>query len=97
MFASFKFFIFVSYKSFTMNFPLMPNNLEFIFKTEDMKKLIEANTDFIVVHSYLESVVLDNGSKAGALRVYAEAVNKGKIEALASVEGCPNPPCSTNP
>jgi hypothetical protein len=73
----------------------MANNLEFIFKTEDMKKLVEANTDFIVIHSYLEGVVLDNGQKAGALRVHADAVNKGKGEAVDTIQGCPNPPCST--
>lgn len=74
----------------------MANNLEFIFKTEDMKKLVDANTDFIVIHSYLEGVVLKDDTKAGALRVYAKAINKGKIDAVETIEGCPNPPCNTD-
>lgn len=73
----------------------MANNLEFIFRTEDMKKLLEAGTDFIVVHSYLETVTLNDGKEAGALRVYARAVNRGKLDAVTSIEGCPNPPCNT--
>ncbi|WP_121352986.1 hypothetical protein [Flavisolibacter nicotianae] len=73
----------------------MANNLEFIFRTEDMKKLLELNTDFIVVHSFLENVTLNDGKEAGALRVYARAVNKGKVDAVDSIEGCPNPPCNT--
>ena len=74
----------------------MTNNLEFIFKTEDMKRLVEAGTDFIVIHSLLEGVVLDTGRKAGALKVYAKAVNRGKIDAVETIEGCPNPPCNTD-
>jgi hypothetical protein len=74
----------------------MANNLEFIFKTEDMKKLVEANTDFIVIHSYLEGVILKDDAKAGALRVYAKAINRGKIDAVETIEGCPNPPCNTD-
>lgn len=73
----------------------MDNNLLFIFKAEDIQRLVEAKSDFIVVRSFLESVVLADGSKAGALRVYADAVNKGKGEPLESIQGCPNPPCNT--
>lgn len=75
---------------------LMNNNLQFIFKTEDIKRLVESGTDYIVIRSFLESVVLKDGRKAGALRVFADAVNKGKEESTLSVEGCPNPPCQTN-
>lgn len=74
----------------------MPNELRFIFKTEDLKRLVDEGTDYIVVRSFLESVVLKDGSKAGALRVYADAVSKGKRKLLSSVEGCPHPPCSTD-
>lgn len=69
------------------------NNLLFIFRAEDMRRLLEAGTDLIVIRSYLEEVTLDNGRKAGALQVYADAVNKGKEEAVLSVAGCPQPPC----
>ena len=74
----------------------MENNLLFIFKSEDMRRLLEAGTDYVVIRSYLESVVLQDGSKAGALRVYADAVNKGKDGALDSVPGCPVPPCTVS-
>ena len=71
----------------------MNNTLEFIFRTEDIKRLLETESDFIVVRSFLQSVVLNDGRKAGALRVYADAVFKDKEEPLVSVEGCPKPPC----
>jgi len=73
----------------------MDNNLLFIFRTEDIKRLLESGSDFIVIRSFLESVVLNDGSKAGALRVFADAVNKGETKATLSVEGCPKPPCDT--
>ena len=74
----------------------MTNDLQFIFKTEDLKKLVESGTDYIVIRSFLESVVLKDGRKAGALRVFADAVNRGMTTAERSVEGCPKPPCQIN-
>jgi hypothetical protein len=41
-------------------------------------------------------VVLKDGRKAGALRVFADAVNRGMTTAERSVEGCPKPPCQIN-
>jgi hypothetical protein len=73
----------------------MENNLQVIFKTEDLKQLLENNSEYIVINSFLESVVLKDGSKAGALRVYAEAVNTGGAT-MGRVEGCPVPPCNVN-
>lgn len=75
----------------------MDNSLEFIFKTEDMKRLVEAGTEYIVVRSFLEAVTLNDGRKAGALRVYADAVKKGLAtsDAELRIEGCPKPPCDT--
>ena len=75
---------------------LMDNNLLFIFKAEDMKRLLEAGSDYVVIRSFLEPVVLADGRKAGALRVFADAVNRNKVEALESIEGCPKPPCNTD-
>lgn len=75
---------------------LMDNNLLFIFKSEDMKRLLEAGSDYIVIRSFLEAVELKDGRKAGALRVYADAVNKNKADAIESIEGCPKPPCETS-
>lgn len=72
----------------------MDNNLEFIFKKEDIKRLVEAGGDYIVIRSYLEAVILQDGRKAGALKVYADAVEKGMQQAIKSVEGCPRPPCN---
>lgn len=74
----------------------MDNSLLFIFKTEDVQRLVETKSDYIIVRSFLESVVLADGSKAGALRVYADAVNKGKTEPLETIQGCPNPPCNND-
>ncbi len=74
----------------------MDNNLLFIFRTEDIKRLADTGSEYIVIRSFLESVVLADGRKAGALRVYADAVNKGTEAAMQSVEGCPRPPCDTN-
>ena len=78
----------------------MPHNLEFIFRTEDMRKLLESGREFIVIKSHLESAVLKDGRKAGVLKVKAKAV-KGKKDQERStdeepieVEGCPKPPCS---
>ena len=72
----------------------MDNNLLFIFKSEDIRRLLEEGSDYIVIRSFLEPVILADGSKAGALRVYADAVNKGDEKTLGTVEGCPSPPCS---
>jgi hypothetical protein len=88
--------IFVAASYSSSNFLLMDNNLLFIFKTEDIKRLVDSGSDFIVIRSFLESVVLNDGRKAGALRVYADAVNREEEKAMVSVEGCPRPPCDTN-
>lgn len=79
----------------------MPHNLEFIFRAEDMRKLVECGREFIVIKSHLEPAVLKDGRKASILKVQAKAVNKAKkdlerglkVEAI-EVEGCPKPPCS---
>jgi hypothetical protein len=74
----------------------MTNDLQFIFKTDDIKKLVDSGAEYIVIRSFLESVVLRDGRKAGALRVYADAVHKGRTMGEVSVEGCPKPPCDIN-
>ncbi len=74
----------------------MSNELKLIFKTEDIKRLIAEDTEFIVVRSFIESVVLKDGSKAGAVRVFADAMKKGQPGAEFSVSGCPWPPCTTD-
>jgi hypothetical protein len=74
----------------------MDNPLLYIFKTEDLKRLVDTGSEYIVIRSFLESVVLADGRKAGALRVFADAVNRDSKEAVRSVEGCPKPPCDTS-
>lgn len=74
----------------------MTNDLQFIFKTKDIKELFDSGAEYIVIRSFLESVVLRDGRKAGALRVFADAVNGRETTAERSVEGCPKPPCDTN-
>lgn len=80
----------------------MPHNLEFVFRTEDMRKLLDSGREFIVIKSHLEAAVLKDGKKAGVLKVKARAV-KGRKDLERSigdetleVEGCPKPPCSTD-
>ncbi|MBB1283401.1 hypothetical protein HRH25_03370 [Flavisolibacter sp. BT320] len=80
----------------------MPHNLEFVFRTEDMRKLLDSGREFIVIKSHLESGVLKDGRKVGVLKVKAKAV-KGRKDQERSigdetyeVEGCPKPPCSTD-
>jgi hypothetical protein len=80
----------------------MPHNLEFVFRTEDMRKLLESGREFIVIKSHLEAAVLKDGRKAGVLKVKAKAVKGRKDqersieEETLEVEGCPKPPCSTD-
>ena len=71
----------------------MNNELVFIFRREELQRLLEANTEFIVIKSYLEEATLQDGSKAGVLRVKAEAVSSSEKLVTASVAGCPTPPC----
>lgn len=73
----------------------MTNELKFVFRGEDMKRLLQRDPDFIVVVSHLEAAVLQDGSKAGVVKVRADAVNKSIDEAVESIEGCPIPPCRT--
>jgi hypothetical protein len=71
----------------------MASELSFLFRREEMQKLMEAGTDFIVVKASLQEAILQDGKKAGVMNVMAEAVNKGNSEPVAKVDGCPIPPC----
>jgi len=72
----------------------MPNELILIFKKDDIVSLIETNPDKIVVRSYIEEATLDNGEKVGVVRVYADAMRNEEPEPLATIVGCPSPPCN---
>ncbi|RYZ53157.1 MAG: hypothetical protein EOO14_15865 [Chitinophagaceae bacterium] len=78
-------------------------DLEFVFRTEEIKKLLDTGCEFIVIKSSIEPAVLQDGRKAGVLRVKAKAVNKGRKDQERSiglksieVDGCPKPPCTTD-
>ena len=78
-------------------------DLEFVFRTEEIKKLLDTGSEFIVIQTQLESAVLQDGRKACVLQVKAKAVNRGRkgqersigLKAI-EVKGCPKPPCSTD-
>lgn len=71
----------------------MPNHLLLIFKKEEMQHLLNQNPDKIVVRSTFEEAILEGGGKAGVVKVYADAMQKGNPKPLATITGCPNPPC----
>ena len=73
----------------------MGNELVFVFRREALQRLLEANTELILIKSYLEEATLADGSQAGVLRVRAEAVNSGEKLVAATVDGCPIPPCKS--
>jgi hypothetical protein len=72
----------------------MPNELVLVFSAEKIKSLLEANPDKIAVRSTIEEATLNDGSKAGVVKVYADAYVKGKAGPVATVSGCPVPPCA---
>lgn len=74
----------------------MSNELQLLFTREAIQKLLQANTDFIVIKTGIEEALLQDGSKAGVVRVRAEAVNRGEKESTVTVVGCPIPPCRTD-
>ncbi len=74
-------------------FFIMPKPQLLIFKKEDIQKLMEHNPDKIVVRSVIEEAILKDGTTAGVVKIYADAMQQGNREPLATITGCPNPPC----
>ena len=72
----------------------MANELVLIFSVEKMEELMKQSPDKIVVRSTIEHGRLDSGEEVGVVRVFADAVQGGTV--LATIEGCPNPPCSAD-
>jgi hypothetical protein len=70
----------------------MANELILIFSADRIRELMDYNPDKIVVRSRIEEAVLEDSSKAGVVRVYADAVKERSV--VATVSGCPDPPCS---
>lgn len=72
----------------------MSSELTLIFTAEKIKTLLEANPDKIAVRATIEEATLNDGTKAGVVKVYADAYVKGKSGPVATVPGCPVPPCT---
>ena len=86
-------FAFLLY-AFTPKLNTMPNEQTFIFKREEMLKLMELKADKIVIRTRVEEAKLDNGERVGVVRVYADAMVEGDEEPVGTIPGCPKPPCS---
>jgi hypothetical protein len=72
----------------------MSHKQVFIFKREEMQKLMDLKSDKIIIRSSIEEGQLNSGEKVGVVRVFADAVNEGSEEPVATIPGCPKPPCS---
>lgn len=72
----------------------MPNELKLMFSPSDVQTLLDEEPDKIVVRLKLEEATLSDSSKAGVLKVYADAHRTNNSTPLATINGCPEPPCS---
>src|SRR6476646_2601687 len=80
----------IFYQTLLMTNPLILQ----IFSAEKIQELLTYKPSKIVVRSNIEEAVLEDGTKAGVVRVYADAYVQGKTEPVATVTGCPYPPCN---
>ncbi len=71
------------------------NGFQFIFKPEDLQKLLDEKPEKVVVSCYLVEETTKDGSKVGAMKVWADGTwTKSKKGIRGSgVPGCPIPPC----
>lgn len=73
----------------------MPKELIFVFKSKDMQRLIDTGARKIIIRSSVVEGILQDGRKAGVLKVVATAkTSKGEGEEV--IDGCPEPPCNTD-
>lgn len=70
----------------------MAQLLNVIFEREAIETLLKFDPEKIVIRTELEGAVLDNGRKAGVVKVYGDAYKGGKV--VETVDGCPWPPCT---
>ena len=70
----------------------MANQLILIFSAEGIQELLSQSPDKIVVRSSIEEGRLDTGEAVGYIKVFADAMQGGNV--LATIEGCPEPPCA---
>ena len=76
----------------------MTNALTFIFRPEDLQRLLDQNPDQIIITCGLESEITLSGEKVGAMKVRARSAFKEARPEVSgvlnfSVIGCPIPPC----
>lgn len=71
------------------------NILTFLFKKEDIKRLVSEDFEYVLVHVGTK-VINCNGEHYAALTVDATAYDKNQVLAM-KVSGCPVPPCDPNP
>jgi hypothetical protein len=73
----------------------MAHLLTLVFRPEEIQQLLDLNPKKIVIRSVLEEGRLDDGERAGIVKVFADATTEGG-EVLDTIEGCPVPPCTAD-
>src|SRR5258706_15753461 len=76
----------------------MTNAFTFLFRPEDLQRLLDQNPDQIVITCGLESETTISGEKVGAFKVRARSAFKEARPEVSgvlnfSIPGCPVPPC----
>lgn len=74
----------------------MTTFLQFRFTKEDMLSLFEQNADLVIVNVAYELVDDKDGIKRAALAASADGIKSGSAQPVATVAGCPLPPCTVN-
>ncbi|MEO6537166.1 MAG: hypothetical protein ABIT07_05425 [Ferruginibacter sp.] len=70
------------------------NILTFLFKKEDIKRLVSEDFEYVLVHVGTK-VINCNDKHYASLTVDATAYDKKQVLAM-KVNGCPVPPCDPN-
>lgn len=84
--------LFVSLKGISPKIIIMANDMYFLFKAEDVKKLLEKGAVTIKAFSKLVPGEIKNRQVA-VMMVGAEGLDKND-RAVGEIAGCPCPPCS---
>ena len=71
----------------------MAQLLNLIFSADNMQTLMDQNPDKILIRTTVVEGLLADNTKAGVVKVFADAYQNGNPEPLATVSGCPDPPC----
>jgi len=70
----------------------MPNEVVYLFKAEDIQKLMALKPDYFLIRTGIEPQEA-GGTVVGVVTIFAEAYKNGQ-QPLASTAGCPVPPCT---